>query len=258
MNQSFYTGTLGALNQQAKLNIVSGNIANVNTVGYKTQYSAFSDLIYAQTRNTNGEDGGKTGSGSKISEVKTNMTSMPYLTTGIDSDHAIAGEGFFMLKDPTTQQITYSRDGRFELAKTDDKYYLINVDGKRVLNMDQEEISYDVKPTAYPTEDGEEEEEEDVEEYGEGEHDPHSIGVYTFSRLNGLIGMGDNGFAATEKNGDPILLEKAKVVKGSLEQSGTDFALEMTKMMEAQRTYSYALKMVQTSDEVETTINSLR
>ena len=52
--------------------------------------------------------------------------------------------------------------------------------------------------------------------------------------------------------------EKAKVVKGALESSGTDFALEMTRMMEAQRAYSYALKMVQTSDEVETTINSLR
>ena len=70
--------------------------------------------------------------------------------------------------------------------------------------------------------------------------------------------IGDNVFAATAKNGDPILLEKAKVVSGSLEQSGTDFALEMTRMMEAQRAYSYALKMVQTSDEVESTINSLR
>lgn len=259
MNQSFYTGALGALNQQSKLNVVSGNIANVNTVGYKSQYGAFSDLIYAQTRNTKGEDGVKTGSGSKISEVKTDMTNMPYHTTDVENDHAIDGEGFFMLKDPLTQQITYSRDGRFELAKAEDKYYLINVSGKRVLNMDQEEISYDVKPASYPSEDGEEkEEEEEKVEYGEGEHDPHSIGVYTFSRLNGLEGVGDNGFVATAKNGDPILLEKAKVVKGSLEESGTDFALEMTKMMEAQRAYSYALKMVQTSDEVETTINSLR
>ena len=70
--------------------------------------------------------------------------------------------------------------------------------------------------------------------------------------------QGDNVFSVTEKNGEPILLENAKVVKRALEESGVDFAQEMTRMIEAQRAYSYALKMVQTSDEVEATINTLR
>ena len=257
MNQSFYTGALGAMNQQTKLNIVSNNIANVNTVGFKPEYGVFSDLMYTQTRNALGDNNIKTGSGTKIDEIKTNMSPMPYQTTGMEHDYAIQGEGFFMLEDPVTGEISYSRDGRFQLAKTEENYYLVNVDGKRVLNMDQEEISYEVKPTSYPSD--EEEEEEDVEELQEGEHDPHAIGVYTFARINGLQALGDNVYAATDAtNGTPILLEKAKVINGSLEQSGTDFALEMTRMMEAQRAYSYALKMVQTSDEVESTINSLR
>ncbi|WP_394523117.1 flagellar hook-basal body protein [Lacrimispora sp. JR3] len=256
MNQSFYIGALGAMNQQTKLNIVSNNIANVNTVGFKPEYGVFSDLIYNEVRNAQGENGAKTGSGTTIDTVKTNMSVMPSRTTGLENDYAIEGEGFFMLKDPVTGDITYSRDGRFQLAKTEDKFYLVNVDGKRVLNMDKEEISYDVKPTSYP--DGEEEEEEEEEELEEGEHDPRAIGVYTFSKMDGIHSVGDNGFVASAKNGEPILLENAKVVKGSLEESGTDFALEMTRMMEAQRAYSYALKMVQTSDEVESTINSLR
>lgn len=257
MNQSFYIGALGATNQQTKLNVVSNNIANVNTVGFKPEYSVFSDLVYAQTRNSLQETNVKTGSGSKIDQIKTNMTAMPYQSTGQEHDYAVEGDGFFMLKDPVSGEITYSRDGCFQLAKTTDKFYLVNVDGKRVLNMDQAEISYDVKPASYPSEEAEKEEEE-KEELQEDEHDPHAIGIYTFANTNGLKPIGDNVFAATAANGTPILLEKAKVISGSLEQSGTDFALEMTRMMEAQRAYSYALKMVQTSDEVESTINSLR
>lgn len=257
MNQSFYTGVLGAMNQQTNLNIVSNNIANVNTVGFKSEYGVFSDLVYSEVRNTKGENGAKTGSGTKIDTVKTNMSAMTYHATNLDNDYAIDGEGFFMLKDPVTGEITYSRDGRFQLAKTEDKFYLVNTDGKRVLNMDKEEISYDIKATSYPSEE-ETEEVDDEETLEDGEHDARAIGVYTFSRLDGIQSTGDNGFVVSATNGEPILLEKANVVKGSLEESGTDFAQEMTKLMETQRAYSYALKMVQTSDEVESTINSLR
>lgn len=257
MNQSFYIGALGALSNQSKLNVVSSNIANVNTSGFKPQYSVFSDLIYSQTRSTEGGDGAKTGSGVRMDYTKTDMTDMPYRETGLEYDHAIAGEGFFMLKDPATGDITYSRDGRFQLSQLGDKFYLVNTSGKRVLNMDQEEISYDVKPAVYPGQEDEIEEEEE-EELEEGAHDPKAIGIYTFIRRDGIESVGNNEFAVTEKNGAPILLEQAKVIKGAMEVSGTDFAKEMTKMMEAQRAYSYSLRMVQTSEEVEATINTLR
>ncbi|MFT4008025.1 MAG: flagellar hook basal-body protein [Lacrimispora sp.] len=256
MNQSFYTGALGAMAQQTKMNVVSSNIANVNTVGYKAQYGTFADLIHARTTSTEGGDAAKMGSGTKLDVVKTDMSPMGYNTTGRDNDYAIDGEGFFMLKDPVSGAITYSRDGGFQLSEAGDKFYLVNSSGKRVLNMDQEEISYDVKPATYPGSD--EEEEEEDEELEEGEHDPHAVGVYTFAVRDGIESVGDNEFSVTAKNGDPILLENAKTVKGALEESGTDFAQEMTRMIEAQRAYSYALKMVQTSDEIEAKINELR
>ncbi len=256
MNQSFYIGALGAMAQQSKMNVVSSNIANVNTVGYKAQYGTFADLIHARTTSSESGDAAKMGSGTKLDVVKTDMSPMGYNTTGRDDDYAIDGEGFFMLKDPVSGAITYSRDGGFQLSEAGDKFYLVNSSGKRVLNMDQEEISYDVKPATYPGSDEEEEEEE--EELEEGEHDPHAVGVYTFAVRDGIESVGDNEFGVTAKNGDPILLENAKVVKGALEESGTDFAQEMTRMIEAQRAYSYALKMVQTSDEIEAKINELR
>lgn len=256
MEQSFYIGALGALGQQTKLNIVSNNVANVNTVGFKAQYSVFSDLLHAELRNAQGQDGAKSGSGTRVDQSKTDFTAMAYKETGLDNDYAIAGEGFFMLKDPVTGEVSYSRDGRFQLSQMEDKFYLVNSDNKRVLNMDQEEISYDVKPATYPGDEAEEEEEET--ELEEGEHDPRAIGVYTFARRDGIESQGDNVYTVTAKSGEPILLEKAKVIKGALEESGVDFAQEMTRLIEAQRAYSYALKMVQTSDEVESTINSLR
>ncbi|ADL05971.1 flagellar hook-basal body protein [Lacrimispora saccharolytica] len=256
MEQSFYIGALGALGQQTKLGIVSNNVANVNTVGFKAQYSVFSDLVHAEMRNTQGNNGAKSGSGTKVDQTKTDFSAMPYKETGLEHDYAIAGEGFFMLKDPVTGEVSYSRDGRFQLSRMEDKFYLVNSDNKRVLNMDQEEISYDVKPATYPG--SEEETEEEETELEEGEHDPRAIGVYTFARRDGMESQGDNVFSVTEKNGEPILLENAKVVKRALEESGVDFAQEMTRMIEAQRAYSYALKMVQTSDEVEATINTLR
>lgn len=257
MNQSFYTGALGAGGQQANFNVISNNFANVNTVGFKSQYSVFSDLVYTEVRNSDEESQAKTGSGTKLDYTKTNMANMPYKTTNLENDYAIEGEGFFMLKDPVTEDITYTRDGRFQMSRLDDTYYLVNADGKRVLNMDQEEITYEVKPATYPDSEDETEDEEE-EELEEGEHDPRAIGVYTFSRRDGIQSIGNNEFTVTEKNGEPILLEKAKVIQGALEESGTDLALEMTRMMESQRAYSYALKMVQTSDEIEATINTLR
>ncbi|SET95563.1 flagellar basal-body rod protein FlgG [Lacrimispora sphenoides] len=256
MNQSFYIGALGALNQQTKLNVVSNNIANVNTTGFKPQYSVFSDLIYAQTRSSQGGSAAQTGSGTRVDLLKSDMTAMPYKETGLENDHAIEGEGFFMLKDPVTGTITYSRDGHFQLSMMGDNYYLVNSSGKRVLNMDQQEITYPVKPAVYPG--SEEEIEEEEEELEEDEHDPKAIGVYTFARRDGISDIGNNEYTVTDKNGAPILLENAKVIKGAEEVSGTDFAQEMTRMMEAQRAYSYSLKMVQTSDEIETTINTLR
>ena len=76
--------------------------------------------------------------------------------------------------------------------------------------------------------------------------------------LDGMESVGSNEFAPTAKNGDPYLIPGARLVDHTLEMSGVDTAEEVSRMIETQRAYSYALKMVQTSDEVMTTINGLR
>ena len=61
-----------------------------------------------------------------------------------------------------------------------------------------------------------------------------------------------------DKNGYPTLKEDGNLMEGVLELSNVDFAQEMVRMMETQRAYQYALRMVTTSDEIEGTINTLR
>ena len=84
------------------------------------------------------------------------------------------------------------------------------------------------------------------------------IGVYRFNVLDGMLSVGDNEFLPTEKNGNPILDANAKVKNYALESSGVDVAEEMSRVIESQRAYSYAMKMVQTSDEIVSTVNALR
>ena len=84
------------------------------------------------------------------------------------------------------------------------------------------------------------------------------IGVYGFDILDGMLSVGDNEFSPIAKNGDPYLIPGAKMVDHTLEMSGVDTAEEITRTIEAQRAYSLALRMVTTSDEIMSTINTLR
>ena len=83
------------------------------------------------------------------------------------------------------------------------------------------------------------------------------VGVFDHISYNGMEHVEGTRFLAVEKNGD-LRLGTGTAMSGMLEMSNVDLAEEMTKVIESQRAYGMALKMVQTSDEIETTINNLR
>ena len=82
------------------------------------------------------------------------------------------------------------------------------------------------------------------------------VGVFNIQYQDGLQHVDSSRFVASKKNGD-IEAEDITVLQGYLESSNTDLAAELGKVIEAQRAYTYALRMVTTADEVETTINNL-
>ena len=83
------------------------------------------------------------------------------------------------------------------------------------------------------------------------------VGIFDYMNYNGMEHVEGTRFLAVEKNGG-LHLGSGTLVRGMLEASNVDLADEITKVIESQRAYSMALKMVQTSDEIETTINNLR
>ena len=82
------------------------------------------------------------------------------------------------------------------------------------------------------------------------------VGVFSIQYQDGLERAGGERFLMNDKNGS-VWMSTAKLQRGCLESSNADLATELTGVIEAQRSYSYALKMVTTADEVETTVNDL-
>lgn len=237
MNMSFYTEALGAAGQQEKMNVIANNIANVNTDGFRSKNAVFSDLMYYNMRDEQGADTRvKAGSGIAMGRTDTDFSESSMAPTGGNTDFAISGRGFFMLQDPNTQAVSYSRNGKFNMSLRADGFYLVNDNGKLVLDENRNPIRLD-------------------EEGIVGGARP---GIYTFPVQQGMLNTGNNELTATEKNGEPVLSADAELRQGYLEQSNVNLADEMSKTIECSRAYSYVLKMIQTSDEIEQVINSLR
>ena len=210
MNASFYSGARGMITEQDKLSVISNNVANVNTVGYKSKSAVFLDLMYY---NMHSQERVTTGTGVKIQHTNTDFSSNG-VSAAPEGGHNYAimePDAFFMVRNQTTNEITYTRAGNFSVSLHNDGYfYLLTDSQKYVLDGNGNPIRY------------------------------------------------INEFSPVPKNGNPIRIDGADMMEGYLELSNTDMAQEMSDTVVASRAYTYALKMVQTSDEIEQTINGLR
>jgi flagellar hook protein FlgE len=120
---SLYTGITGLNAYQSWIDLISNDIANVDTVGFKGQTMTFADLFYqnqtfptAPTNTNGGIDGQQLGFGVQIGSVQTNFGQGGLQTTGVYTDLAINGDGFFILNNLQGSAVpTYTRDGAFSL-----------------------------------------------------------------------------------------------------------------------------------------------
>lgn len=238
MNTSFYTASQGVRTQQDKLGVISNNIANVNTHGYKAKSCVFQELLYYNMRADEGQATNLTaGAGTKIDHTNTTKIDNGQAGFGESTgpyDYAISGEGFFMLQNPVTNEISYTRNGHFSLSLRGDSFYLVTDANKLVLDENRNPI---------------------VVVNGEARNKP---GMFRFQNTDGMQSTGENELVPVPKNGEPMLDRNSTLAEGFLEMSNVDMATEIANTVEASRAYSYVLKMMQTSDEVEQTINGLR
>ncbi|NTV53756.1 MAG: flagellar hook-basal body complex protein, partial [Candidatus Firestonebacteria bacterium] len=134
MLRSLFTAISGLTNHQTMLDVVGNNIANVNTTGYKTGRVVFEDMMsqtLAGASPSSGAQGGSNprqiGLGVHIATIDNLQTQGALQSTGVTTDLAIQGDGFFVLNDNGTQ--VYTRDGSFSL---DEDGLLVSASGLQV------------------------------------------------------------------------------------------------------------------------------
>ncbi|ETP72161.1 flagellar hook-basal body protein [Lachnospiraceae bacterium JC7] len=262
MNMSFWTGAVGAENFTKRLAITSNNLANINTTGYKAKSAPFRELInYNLNDSREAITELQAGAGAVVHQTNMNFRLSGLNTTNISSDYALMDDNaFFMLQDPGDGSISYTRNGHFHSGLMEDgEFYLMTESGKYVLDQKGEKLKADVLDFDTLKEKDENATEQTTENTAETEEKP-TVGVYTFPHPSRLLSKGDNEFIVQEGDTQNVasLIRNPHVVQGAIESSSTDLAKEMTKIIESQRAFSYALKMVTTSDEVENTVNNLR
>ncbi len=126
MQSSLYTGISGVNANMQNLSVIGNNIANVNTVGFKSSRATFSDVL-SQTLATDGTS--QIGLGVTMSSIEKMFNQGTFETTANELDLALSGNGFFMVNDPTLGSNFYTRAGQFH---TDKDGYVVNPDGLRL------------------------------------------------------------------------------------------------------------------------------
>ncbi len=125
---SFYIPLTGLNSDSTALNTIANNLANMNTIGYKSQTVNFSDLFHQQLGSTGAGDPIQLGSGTQVASIVTNYSTGSPNTTGVATDVALQGNGFFVVSDGSAQFLT--RAGNF---KTDSSGNLITTGGLSVM-----------------------------------------------------------------------------------------------------------------------------
>ncbi len=263
MVRSLWTAATGMNGQQANIDTVANNLANVNTSGFKKQRVEFEDLLY-QTVKTAGtpatEDtitpvGVQMGHGVKVASTLRMFDQGSLQNTGNISDVAIQGEGFFRVLQ-YDGSYAYTRDGSF---KIDSARQLVTSNGLKVLpevvfpegyRQDTVTISQDGRVTVRVA---------DLD-------DPVDVGqveLYRFQNPAGLSAVGDNLYKQTPASGNSIAGRPGfegfgKSIHKFLEMSNVSTVSEMVSMIVAQRAYEFNSKAIQTSDNMLQTATNLK
>ncbi|MDG4648652.1 flagellar basal-body rod protein FlgG [Roseibacterium sp. SDUM158017] len=252
----------GMLAQQTNVDVISNNIANANTTGFKTSRAAFQDLIYESVSREGAltsEQGTMTPTGIDVGlgvqtagTVRLN-TQGGLASTGNDLDVAIDGSGYFVVNMPDGSR-AYTRDGAFRLSAEGE---LVTLQG------------YQVDPgVVIPerTQQIEISEQGVIMAYVENDPEPIELGRLTlaaFVNQGGLRPMGNNLLQATVASGEELASNPGDpgigvIRQGYLENSNVNIIQQITDLISAQRAYEMNSKTIETADQMMSTATRMR
>ena len=261
--RSLYIGATGMLAQQTNVDVISNNIANMNTTAYTRRRAEFNDLLYqniirpgsqSSASQTMVPSGLQLGLGVRTAAVYRITEGSGLINTTNTLDVAIQGRGYFQIELPEGKGTAYTRDGAFQ---RNGDGVIVTHDGYVV----QPEISIpDDAVEVYINNSGE------VWVKQDGETEEVNVGQFelaTFVNEAGLEAMGQNLFLETEASGNPNVDNPdtegfGSILQGYLETSNVNAVSEITELVSAQRAYEMNSKIVTISDEMLTTINQMR
>jgi flagellar basal-body rod protein FlgG len=260
MLKSLSTAATGMTAQERQLEVISNNLANSATTGFKKSRSEFQDLMYqthtapgaATSATTQNPTGIQVGTGAKVVATTKEFEQGSPQVTSRDLDFMVAGDGFFSIQKPNGD-VLFTRNGSFKL---DNEGRIVTSQGYLLLpevavppGTKSVSISGDGQITAQMATN-------EVQNIGQ-------VQLTTFINPSGLDSIGESLFAVSPASGEPVPGNPSDpgfgaVQQGMLESSNVSPMEEMTSMIRAQRTYELNSKVIATSDQMLQTLSGLR
>ena len=259
MLRALYSAASGMQAQQMNLDVISNNLANVNTTGFKKSKIEFEDMLYQTTRAPGADQsagnmlptGVQIGHGSEVVATSRIFTNGELSQTGEPLDVAINGDGFFEVQMPDGSR-AYTRAGSLKTA-SDGR--ITTSDGLPIQSGFQAVPSGTTNITIAPS--GE------VTYSGANGNTTFRVQLSRFISPNGLEAVGHNLYKETQASGPPELGNPGEsgfgeLAQGSLEMSNVKVVEEMVNLIMAQRAYEVNSKAVQAADEMLQQGNNLK
>jgi len=260
--RALYIASTGMGAQERNVEVISNNIANMRTTGFKRQRAEFQDLLYQAYRRagsttsdqgTSAPVGIEIGSGVKTAATPRIMSQGSVVPTEKELDVAIRGEGFFMVSLPDGRT-GYTRDGTFE---RDNAGLIVNVDGYQIEpGITVPDGARSISISADGT----------VEAFLDTDSEPTQLGQIQLARFvnkAGLESLGDNLFVETGSSG-PAQIASANadgmgnLMQGYLEMANVNAVTEIADLIAAQRAYEMNARVISGADQMLQATSQLR
>ncbi|MDD2319092.1 MAG: flagellar basal-body rod protein FlgG [Geobacteraceae bacterium] len=260
MIRALWTAASGMQAQQLNIDVISNNLANVNTAGFKKSRADFQDVMYQSVKTTGSPATNATqaagieiGLGTTPAAVTKVFTAGNITQSGNQLDMAIEGDGFFQIQMPDGTT-TYTRSGTF---KRDGQGRVVTTDGnplmpEMVVPNNTTNISIGSDGTVAVTQSGQ-----------TAATTIGTIQLATFQNPAGLSSMGRNLYQVTDASGDATTGTPGQngigtISQGFLEMSNVNVMEEMVNMIVSQRAYEINSKAVQAADEMLQQANNMK
>jgi flagellar hook protein FlgE len=268
---SFFTSLSGLKNAETDLRVISHNIANAETAGFKKSNAVFSDLVASGSAS----DPRRTpGIGATVASINQNFSLGPIEQTGRTLDLAINGGGFFATANPINGDLNFTRNGGFNLNASGQlqdangdlvQGYPVDANGNATSNTpgnavvpitnaagsSLSSVTIDRRGVL-------------IAAYSDGTTEPVSqIALATFPSTGGLRAIGQSkweqtGLSGAAEFGGPGVGNYGELMSGTLERSNVDLAEEMVALLTAQRNFQANARAIDTATAISQTVLNLQ